>query len=374
MLKFPLSPPAHVTVDVSCVADWLVGLDETTLHAVFLVAAKRRPSFIASVCNWANNVDSHVCHGKVGDFVMSQLALPESSALCLEEADAVAEDQACGDASATGVLGRARAHRLTLDGSPEQPGNPSEEILQAHDQDQTAKWMHSGSHNLESTTSKCKSACSAFLDASIEHAIESDDSPCSSSWTPGSAFNCSSCSSIRSSSTHGHTSCYNSYLNSSAQAGHVSSDDVVGQNHSPVGPLQKSHGLVWLLRHEFLKYGFLGKLDFQAWFVLRRLSPAAAATLPCNFIEEVARHAPWALTPPQMHADILRGANDANLLFIYLMRMGRAAPFRGCIQELFDAVKIRRWILGSRMIADHSTITVSWLDQGALRSMNLNNR
>ena len=183
MLHFPLSPSVHITVGVPCFADWLVGLEETTLHAVFSLVAKRRPSFIASIFNWAKNEGGHVCHGKADDIAaaiavfkpaVSQLASPECSALCLEEADAVAEDQACGSASATGVLGRARAHRLTLDSSPEQPGSPSEEMLQAHDQDQTAKWMQSGSNNLESMPSKCSGACSAFLDASIEHDTDSD--------------------------------------------------------------------------------------------------------------------------------------------------------------------------------------------------------
>mmetsp|Transcript_110402 Transcript_110402/g.219447 ORF Transcript_110402/g.219447 Transcript_110402/m.219447 type:complete len:375 (-) Transcript_110402:83-1207(-) len=371
MLHFPLSPSAHVTVDVLCIADWLVGLEETTLHAVFSLVAKRRPSFIASIFNWAKNEGGHVCHGKADDIAaaiavfkpaVSQLASPECSALCLEEADAVAQAQACGSTSATKVLGRAKAHRLTLDCSSEQPGGPSEEILQAHDQDSTAKWMHSGSNSLESEPSKCSSACSASLDASIEHDTESDGC------TPGSFVTCSISSSTRSSNSHGH---------SCAQPGNVApDDDVVDQHHSlrasPVMPPGRLHGLVFLLRHEFLKYGFLGKLDFQAWFLLRRVSPATAATLPCNLIEDVARHTPWSLTAGQMHADILRGVNDANLLFIYLMRMRHAAPFRRCFQEIFDAVKTRRWILGSKMMAESSAITVSWLDEGALRCMNLN--
>jgi len=217
-------------------------------------------------------------------------------------------------------------------------------------EDQTAKWMHRGSDTL--------GACSASLDATVEHDTESDGFH-SSTWTPGSAKT-GSCSVARSSSSH-------SCASSCAQADQVS-DDLVGQNHSlgvsPGGPFQRSHGLVLLLRHEFLKYAFLGNLDFQAWFVLRRLSPAAAATLPCDLVEEVARHTPWALTSRQMHANLLRGANDANQLFIYLMRMGSSAPFKGCFQELFDAVKGRRWTLGSRMIADHSNVgPFSWPDQ-----------
>merc|ERR1719433_1952282 len=236
------------------------------------MSAKKTPSFITSVCNWANNVDSFVCHLKTGDVVTSQLEFPESSAPCLEEADAVAEAQTCGSASATGVLRRATAHRLTLDSSPEQPGIPSEDILQVHDKDQTANWMHSDCNNFESFPSKCSSACSASLAASIEHDVESDGS------------HCSSCSSIRSSSTHSHRissssaqsghvspdnavrqnnsfiSCHSGHSNSSPQTGRVSLDDAASQNHSleasPVGPLKIFHGLVLLLRHEFLKYAF----------------------------------------------------------------------------------------------------------------------
>jgi len=352
MLHFPLSPSAHVTVDVKCVADWFVSLDETTLHAVLSVAAKKSPSFTASVCDWAESVDSHVHHDKVEDLVIPALSILESSARCLKEADAAVGNQVCGSASATGVLGRARAHRLTLC-SHDQPGSLSED----RDQDQTAKWMHSGSDTLGNSPDERSGACGASLEATVERDTASDGFH-SSTWTQGSAIT-SSCSIVRSSSSHSSSSC--------AQADQVS-DDLVAQNHSlgvsPGGPFQRSHGLVLLLRHEFLKYAFLGNLDFQAWFVLRRLSPAAAATLPCDLVEEVARHTPWALTSRQMHANLLRGANDANQLFIYLMRMGSSAPFKGCFQELFDAVKGRRWTLGSRMIADHSNVgPFSWPDQ-----------
>jgi len=331
-----------------------VSLDETTLHAVLSVAAKKSPSFTASVCDWAESVDSHVHHDKVEDLVIPALSILESSARCLKEADAAVGNQVCGSASATGVLGRARAHRLTLC-SHDQPGSLSED----RDQDQTAKWMHSGSDTLGNSPDERSGACGASLEATVERDTASDGFH-SSTWTQGSAIT-SSCSIVRSSSSH------NSRSSSCAQADQVS-DDLVAQNHSlgvsPGGPFQRSHGLVLLLRHEFLKYAFLGNLDFQAWFVLRRLSPAAAATLPCDLVEEVARHTPWALTSRQMHANLLRGANDANQLFIYLMRMGSSAPFKGCFQELFDAVKGRRWTLGSRMIADHSNVgPFSWPDQ-----------
>ena len=92
----------------------------------------------------------------------------------------------------------------------------------------------------------------------------------SAGWVGGFGIggsNCSSCSSVMSSSAHSDISCYDSYSNSGAQTYHVSLDDAVDHNDylgaSPVGPLQRLHGLVLLSVDE------TGLLEERGWGILK---------------------------------------------------------------------------------------------------------